>query len=296
MAGEIVVTGANGNVGSQLVKLFSENGMEVRAVVRPGASRALGNLPGVEVIEADMVKPSSLSFAFAGCKKVCLILPLVSNMIDLTAVAVECAKKAGVEYIVKMSGMFSEEHKTKISELHRATEEQIEQSGIPYTFLKPNSFFQNYSEFCAESIRKNHVFYLPLGDTRLSLVDARDVAAVAHALLTVDPQIGESIEITGPESLSNEDVADLFTRVLGVRVTYAAITDDVAATSMNKAGMSYWLTTAVVELYKSQREGGGQMMVSDAVQYFAKREPINFATFIRDNIELFVDKPNVKAR
>jgi uncharacterized protein YbjT (DUF2867 family) len=295
MAGEILVTGANGNVGSQLVKLFSKSGMEVRAVVKPGTSRELGNLPGVEVIEADLVKPSSLNFAFAGCKKICLILPLVSNMIDLTAVVCDCAKKAGIEYIVKLSGMFSETHKTKISELHRTTEEQIESSGIQYTFLKPNPFFQNYSNLCSETIRKKHVFNLPLGDTRMSMVDARDVSAVAYALLTSDPQFGESIEITGPESLSNEDVADAFTRILGVRVTYAAISDDIAATMMNKAGMSYWLTTALVELYQSQREGGGEM-VSDAVQYFAKRDPISFETFVRDNLELFVDKPNVNAR
>ncbi len=295
MAGEILVTGANGTVGSQLVKLFSENGMEVRAVIRPGASRKLGNLPGVEVIEADMVKPSSLAFAFAGCKKVCLILPLVSNMIDLTAVAVDCAKKAGVEYIVKMSGIFSETHKTKISELHRATEEQIENSGINYTFVKPNSFYQNYSKFCGETIKKKRVFYLPLADTRISLVDARDVAVVAHALLTSDPQYGESIDVTGPESLSNDDIAALFTRILGVQVTYAAISDDMATNTMSKAGMSYWLTTALIELYQSQREGGADL-VSDAVQFFAKREPISFETFVRDNIEYFVDRPNITAR
>ena len=89
---------------------------------------------------------------------------------------------------------------------HAETERQMEESGLGWTHLRPNSFFQNV-HFATESIRDQGAFFLPLGEGRVSSVDVRDIAAVAVKTLTEPGHMGTALEITGPEALSQAEVA-----------------------------------------------------------------------------------------
>jgi len=290
MTSEILITGATGNVGSQLVKVFSANGVPVSALIRKRDPVKQPPLRSVEYIEGDLAKPSSLVEAFKGAKSIFLILPLVQNMVDLGCNAVDAAKKAGVSYIVKLSVLLPDESPIKLYQLHREVENYIEASGLDCCFLKPNSFYQNFINQCGKTIRNGNVFFMPLGDARISLIDTRDIASVAFKILTSDLGKNEAHDLTGPESLTNENIAESFTKVLGRRISYAAIDDDAATTSLSQGGVSYWMISVLMELYHSQRKGNADL-VSDSVKELTGKPPIPFQQFVWDHISSFTPSP-----
>jgi len=290
MTSEILITGATGNVGSQLINVFSSNNVPVSALVRKRDPVKHHALRSVEYVEGDLGKLATLVEAFKGVKSIFLILPLVPNMVDLGCNAVDAAKKAGVRYIVKLGAMLPEDSPIKLYQLHREVENYIEASGLDCCFLKPNSFYQNFINQSGKTIRTGNVFYMPIGSARVSLIDTRDVASVAFKVLTSDVGKNEAHDLTGPESLTNEDIADQFTKVLGRRISYAAIDDDAATTSLSQGGVSYWLITVMMELYHLQKKGMAAL-VSDSVKELTGKPPIAFQQFIWDHISSFNPTP-----
>jgi uncharacterized protein YbjT (DUF2867 family) len=153
--------------------------MIVKAAARSANDNTFRNLE-VQVVQLDYNKPDTLSAALIGVDKLFLLTPFQSNMVDLTSNLVNEAKKAGVKYIVKQSvlGADSEPAITP-SRLHRQAEKIIEESGIPFTFLRPNFFMQNFVTLYSHFIKTQGAFYVPAGDAKASFVDVRDIAAVA---------------------------------------------------------------------------------------------------------------------
>src|SRR6185369_6837224 len=98
-------------------------------------------------------------------------------------------------------------------------EKQIEAAKIPFTFLRPNGFMQNFLQ-AAGTIKSQRAIHLPAGDSRYSMIDVRDVAAVALRALTGPAHQGKAYRLSGPESLSHEDVAEKLSRVLGRKISY----------------------------------------------------------------------------
>ena len=108
-------------------------------------------------------------------------------------------------------------------------EEIIEQSGIPFTFLRPNEFMQNFINFHSPSIKGKNAFYIPLEDAKVSLVDVRDIAAVAVKSLTdEDLHKNKTHLITGPEALSYHQVAEILSNRIGRKINYVNISDEEA--------------------------------------------------------------------
>src|SRR5919202_559335 len=190
MAETILVTGATGTVGSEVVKqLLSARGGEediiVKAAARSTNDSTFRNL-AVQVVHLDYNKPDTLSAALRGVDKLSLLTPFQSNMVDITSNLVNEAKKAGVKYIVKQSVLGADaEPEITPSRLHRQAEKAIEEVGIPFTFLRPNFFMQNFVTFYSNFIKTQGAFYVPAGDAKATFVDVRDIAAVAvQALLS----------------------------------------------------------------------------------------------------------------
>jgi len=287
MTGKILITGATGNVGKELVNIFSQNNTPVTAMVRSRDPVKQPELPNVQYVEGDLTKPTSLKEVFTGCKRLFLLLPLVQNMIDLGISVVDAALHAGIPHIVKLSVLLPEDSDIKICQMHKAVEDHIVAIGCNYTFLRANSFFQNYVNYFAPTIRNGDSFYLPLADARISMIDTRDIASVAFKVLTSDVAIDQSLELTGPESLSNEDVAGVLTHVLGRHISYAPISDQVATTTMIQSGVSFWLITALIELYRYQRSGEAGF-VSEVVQNITSNSPIRFERFVADYKSAFM--------
>src|SRR5439155_24685401 len=110
--------------------------------------------------------------------------------------------------------------KIEITKLHREAEKIIEESGIPFTFLRPNFFMQNFLSY-GQKTNDEVLFYLPAGDGKVSFVDVRDIAAVAVQTLTKDTQHrGKAYNITGHESLSYRQAAEILSKELGKKINY----------------------------------------------------------------------------
>jgi uncharacterized protein YbjT (DUF2867 family) len=282
MTSTILVTGATGNIGSEVVKQLSVTGANVRAAVR--RSTDVDEIKGakVELVEFDFDKPEIIGAAFKGVEKLFLLTPFVPNMVEMGANLVERAKKVGIKHIVRLSGMGADiEPGITLGRWHREVEKMVEASGIPYTILRPNGFMQNYANFMGHTIKTQSAFYLPLGDSKTSYVDTRDIASVAVEVLTKSGHEGKAYNITGPDSLSNYQIAEILSTVIGRKINYVNVSDDDARKGMQGAGMPDWMVDALMELYTIQRAGYASD-ISPVVERVTGKKPISFAQFARD--------------
>jgi uncharacterized protein YbjT (DUF2867 family) len=180
--------------------------------------------------------------------------------------------------------------RSTILRLHGEEEKIIEDSGIPYTFLRPPAFMQNFVTQFGHTIRTQNAFYVPAGDAKISFVDTRDIGAVAAVMLTntnhgASPQHeNKAYDITGQESLSYEQVADILSNEVGKKISYIDITEDDARKEMKQIGMGEWFINIMIELFRIIRAGYGSETTT-AVGHIIGRKPISFAQFAKDYAE-----------
>ena len=297
MAETILVTGATGTVGSEVVKqLLSYKGQKEEDIIVKAAARSANddtfrNL-GVQVVQLDYNKPDTISAALSGIDKLFLLTPFQSNMVDLTSNLVNEAKNAGVRYIVKQSVLGADaEPGITSSRLHRQAEKVIEESGIPFTFLRPNFFMQNFVTFYSNFIKTQGAFYVPAGDAKASFVDVRDIAAVAVQALSgskngESKHIGKAYDITGAEALSYGEAAEILSKELAKKVSYVNISDEDARKGMKDMGADEWTINSMIELFGITR-AGYLSEISPAVEQVTGNKPTTFSQFARDYASAF---------
>src|SRR5918995_5633224 len=287
----ILVTGASGNIGSEVVRQLLSNAPEVSLKAAVHSSQNVKKVKDggrVKVIQVDYNEPDTLREALEDVGKLFLLTPDVPNAADLASNVVTQAKKAGIRHIVKQSVMGAAlEADVGTMRLHRQVEKFIEQSGIPFTFLRPNEFMQNFVNFHSPSIKGNNAFYVPLEDAKVSLVDVRDIAAVAVKSLTdEDLHKNKTYLITGPEALSYHQVAEILSNRIGRKINYVNISDEEARAAMKEIGMSDWLINTVSELSEYFRKGKASE-ISSAVEEVTGKKAISFYQFANDYAEAF---------
>jgi uncharacterized protein YbjT (DUF2867 family) len=238
----------------------------------------------VQVVQLDYNIPESLAVAFKNVDKLFLLTPFQSNMVDLTSNLVREAKNAGVKYIVKLSVMAADaEPGITGSRLHRQAEKVIEESEIPFTFLRPNGFMQNFVNFYSHFIKTQGAFYVPAGDAKVSFVDVRDIAAVAVQVLTSNDgkHEGEAYNITGGEALSYGQAAEILSKQLGKKVNYVNVSDEDARKGMKDMGMDEWFINSMIELFEIFRAGYASA-ISPVIEQITGNKPISFSQFASD--------------
>ena len=282
----ILVTGATGTNGREVVNRLAAAGQQVRALVRGTAKAAGLALPGGEVVEGDLGDPASLDRALNGVRAAFLLTAVDRRQNEWQKNFIEAAKRAMVARVVKFSGMgAASDSPSEIMRQHGAGDELLMRSGLGYTILRPNSFHQNML-WSAGSIKALGALYLPLGDARQSLVDVRDIADIAAAALTKTGHEGQVYDITGPESLSYHDVAAKLSAVLGKPVRYVAVSPQAALESMLGSGMPEWNARALSELY-GVFATGQYARTTDTVRRLLGREPVSFEQFAREHAAAF---------
>jgi uncharacterized protein YbjT (DUF2867 family) len=281
----ILITGATGTVGSEVVKQLSAKGENiiVKAAARSATDNTFENLNRVQVVQLDYDKPDSLAVALKGVDKLFLLTPFQSNMVDLTSNLVSEAKKAKVKYIAKQSVMGADaEPGITPGRLHRQAEKIIEESGIPFTFLRPNFFMQNFVNYYSNLIRSQGAFYTPAGDAKVSFVDVRDIAAVAvKSLINDNQQKGRAYNITGGEALSYGQVAEILSKAVGKKINYVNVTDQDARKGMKDMSMDEWTIKSMIELFEITR-AGYVSEISPIVEQVTGNKPITFSQFAND--------------
>ena len=282
----ILLTGATGTTGSATVQQLRTANVPFRLMTRDLArARALFG-DGLDLVEGDFAQPETLDAAFDGIERLSLLCAFSESMVQLELSALAAAKRADIKHVVKMSAIkAAPDAPTTIRRSHGIIEQRINESGIAYTHLWPNAFMQNFRRF-APFIRDQGVFYAPVGDARISLVEIADVAAVTVAALTEDGHEGLTYEITGPEAISYGECAATLSELLDKPVRYEAVSDAAAHQALVDAGIPATAADALIEIDRLFREGFGAP-VTDVVQRVTGRQPRSFRDFARDNAALF---------
>lgn len=278
----IVVTGATGRVGSELTRQLVEAGIRPRVLVRSAAAAAagLGTVP--EMIEGDFMRPDTLEPGFEGAGRVFLLSPANPDQVEMEMNVVNAAKSAGVHHIVKLSVMGATPWSTiGFMRQHYVVERYIEDEGLRFTFLRPNLFMQNLLSM-ANMITTQGRIYAPLGDGEISMVDVRDVAAMALVALTSEEFENRAFEISGPEALSMSEVAERLSESLGRNIHYVDVSEQEARDALHDEGAPDWQISDYLTYQWFLRSDYGSM-VTQSIAKMLGRPPRSFAEFARDH-------------
>ncbi len=278
----ILITGATGNNGGEIVKQLLAVDASVRILVRErqkdAAKIAALEAQGVEVFQGDLAQPSSLEPALENVESALLLSSVMPNQVELQGNFINASKRAGVKHIVKFSMLGADVNSPMLlGQWHAQTEKQLESSGIAWTHLRPNDLMQNMQRF-VETIQTQGTINLPVQDGKVSMVDARDVAAVAVKALTQPNHEGKTYVITGAEALSYTDVAQKLSAALGKQIRYVDIPPDTAKQAMMQSGMPEWVANIMTTLYTMESHGSNAEVTNTVVEVTGK-EPITFDQF-----------------
>lgn len=272
----ILVTGATGTVGAEVVRQLRERGAPVRLATRHPAP----SVSGAEAVVFDFLEPASWRPAFTGVERLFLVRPpAISDVKRHVNPALDVARECGVRHVVLLSLLGAE--KTRVVP-HRRIETHLEASGLDWTFLRASFFMQNLTTTHCAEIRDEGVIAVPAGKGRTSFVDARDIAAVAALALTAPGHAHRAWDLTGSEALSYAEVAAILSASLGRPIVY---TDPSLLAFVRRMGaqghpLGFALVTAAI--YTTARLGRAGRVTGD-VERLLGRPPITVARFARDH-------------
>jgi uncharacterized protein YbjT (DUF2867 family) len=273
----ILVTTA-GKVGSETVRLLRQRDVPVRVLVRdPSKAKGLADA-GAEIAVGDLDVPASIDEAMAGVTTVVLVSPAVPAQ-ELNVV--HSAARAGVGHVVKASSKASADSPIARRRGQTEIEAGLTESGLPHTLLRPNGYMQN-TLILAPAIAKTSSFGSCTGNGRIGMVDARDVGAVA-AEIAASPaaHAGRTYRLTGPELITNDDVAGVLSRLLGRTITYRRLSFDEDRDAMIRAGVPAQIAEMNAQAFSLIADGDAAW-ISDDVTSLLGRPARSFEQFATD--------------
>jgi uncharacterized protein YbjT (DUF2867 family) len=281
----ILVTGATGTVGSQVVRALVDRSERVRALVRDPEKAATMFADEVELARGDLSDSDSLAEAMDDVQRLFLLGPVDERVVGLEGKVLDAAKRAGVEHIVRLSvGHADPDADTFFARVHGQGEARLKGSGIAWTMLRATFYMQNL--FGSAGMVKSGTIYQPAGDGRAGHIDVRDIGATAAVALSARGHEEKTYTLTGPEDLSFHDIARTFTEVLGRPVAYVDVPRDAAKQSMTAAGMPAWQAQAILELADLLR-AGKLSGVSPDVERVTGHPARSLEQFVRDHAGAF---------
>ena len=251
----ILVIGGRSKIGAALIGELLGRGQQVRALVRAGETAR--RPAGAEPVTGDLADEGSLVTAMAAVEKVFLLSSPHPDAASWHRNAIDAARRTQVQLLVRSSILGADrESPAEFISAHTTCDRYLEDSGLPYVIVRPNLFMQNIPESTIPSLDASGTFYADAGEARISMVDTRDVAAVACRALTEPGHAGAHYDITGPEALSYTDVAAKLSAAMGRRISYAGASDDAVRQALLGAGLTEWFASALVGLYQDYRRSG----------------------------------------
>ncbi|WP_309121611.1 NAD(P)H-binding protein [Paenibacillus sp.] len=273
----ILVTGATGSVGREVVRLLHKDGLKVRALSR---NPEKANFPaGVEGVAGDLLKPETFQAALEGVEKVFWMLPLAA---DFTFPRI--ARHSGIRHIVLLSAATVEiGAENAIARLHFNAEQAVRESGASWTFLRPNGFMTDAYRW-KDSIRSEGGVRVPFGDLSIPIIDSRDIAAVAAKALSSDGGHERKIyTLTGPEPLTRRQQVRILGEVLRRDIGFETIPDDIAHEHL----LRHMPAEMVDALFDLSKQGQRLSAVLPTVEEVTGRAPRTFKQWAIDHSEAF---------
>lgn len=288
----ILVMGATGKTGAQVVAQLLERRFPVRALVRSRDKRSerLERL-GAEVVLGDFHELKSIRNAVKGIKRVSFCYPPQGDrLVEATTIVAVAAKDAGVEAMVNMSQISAkEESQSPLARHHWLSESILDWADIGAVHIRPTFFAEMLYILGASSIAKEGKLYLPYGDQRHAPVAAADIARVFVGIL-VDPSqhVGERYVVTGPRNMTITEMAEVLTEVLGRTVQYVDLPiEDWGRVLTDVVGMPEFLVTHLKAVAQGHKDGVFSAQ-TDVVERIGGQAPQSLEDFIRKNREMFV--------
>jgi uncharacterized protein YbjT (DUF2867 family) len=288
----ILVTGATGNVGSQVVRELERRGVGVRAFVRDGekARSLLGDR--VELAVGDFADAGSVRNALRDVVRVFLSSADGPEKVAYETTLVDAAAEAGVRSIVKCSTIGAEVGSPLPPfDWHGQIEEHLRGSEVPAVVLR-SCFYMTNLLASAEQIRHEHRLFAPAGEGKVAMIDPGDVAAVAAVALTTDRHDDRTYTLTGPEAITYGQVAEELSRAVGSSVVFVDVPDEAAREGLVAAGGPAWLVEHLAALFPLIRKDG-LAGTTETVRQLAGRRPRSFREFAHDHADAFA--PGVTA-
>jgi len=277
----ILVTGASGTVGSNVVRRLMERGAPVRALVRDAkkAVAALGN--DVELVLGDFGDPATIEAALKGVDRVFLSCPNDPRQVDYERNVIDGVARAGVQRLVKLSANGARlGSPLEFWDWHARIEQHLDGAGVPAVVLRPNFYMTNILA-SAEAIKHTGQLFLPAADASVAMVDPRDVAAAAVAALDGAGDDGARYLLTGPEPITFASVAEAVGSAAGYDVQFVSVPDVAARGAMAEAGLPPFIADNLIRLFGFLRQGT-QEGTTDDVHTLTGRPPASFAQFATD--------------
>jgi uncharacterized protein YbjT (DUF2867 family) len=283
----ILVTGASGSNGREIPSGLSRKGAAVRAMIRKPRDLAEANLPGVEFVTADFDDPTTIRRALENIDRAILVTNSSERVEEQQLRFVDAARSAGVPHLVYLSQLHATRNSpVRFLHYHAVVEEAIRSSGMTFTHLRPNLFMQSFLGF-QPSIASDGRFFAPVGDARVSLVDVRDIAAVAVAALTENGHEGKIYDITGPEALTHAEIASQLSEVLAKEVKFVDVPEGAMRDALLSFGLPEWQAEGLIEDYAHYRRGEAAD-TSAAVRDVTGVAPRTFRAFASDCKQAFL--------
>jgi uncharacterized protein YbjT (DUF2867 family) len=253
---KVLVTGATGTVGSELVKALVQRGADVRALTRRQPKP--GTFPSaVEIALGDLSDPVSVAEAMKGVDKLFLLIGNAPDEFTQALTAYGLAKKAGLKHVTYLS-VYKADQFLEVPHFAAkfAVEEAIRAGGIPYTILRPGYFAQNERRLKGV-LTGPGVYPIPAGNQGLAVVDVRDIAEAAAISLTEEGHNGKSYDLVSSEMLNGPDAASIWSKLLGKKITYAGHGDfDGFEAQLRESGMPSWLAYELRVMFQGYVERG----------------------------------------
>jgi uncharacterized protein YbjT (DUF2867 family) len=274
----LLVTGATGNVGAEVVRALTDAGEQVRALTR---SDTLSGLPaGVEAVAGDLNRPDSLAPALAGVRGV-FLLPGYEDM-DETLAAI---RAAGVQRVVLLSGSSAGTGDTSnaVTAYMMRSEAAVTQSGVPWAILRPFGFMSNALRWRPQ-LQEGDVIHEPFADVPVAVIDPHDIAAVAASALRGAEHEGHTYVLSGPQALRPADRVRILGATLGRRLRFEAQSDADARAQMS-AQMPIEYVDAFFDFYVDGALDESQ--VQPTVEEVLGREPRSFEQWAAAHADAF---------
>ncbi|MBF6164362.1 NAD(P)H-binding protein [Streptomyces gardneri] len=279
----IVITGATGTIGSEIIRQLAERGEPVRAVTRdPGRARVPA---GVEVVRGDYFDLASIAEAMSGARVAFFVGVLGPEYVEADRALITTARDAGVGRLVKLSAIGTGDAGLgRVGTWHLSGEQAARDSGVEWTILRPSSFASNTLSW-ADAIRSGQPVPNMTGDAAQGVIDPRDVAGVAVEALVSSGHAGRIYDLTGPELRTTHDLAATLAAVAGRPVDVVDIPEAEAREYMLASGMSVEYADGALAGQAYVRAGGNAIVTANVARILGRAR--TFAEWATDHASAF---------
>lgn len=283
----ILVTGATGNIGRQVLRYLLFNDIKVRALVRAADAFNAGRSSLLEVAVGSFEDVASLDAAMVGISTVLLLGRDSPDQVALHNNVIQAAQRVGVKRIVKLSAFAaSQQAPIGMMRRHAETEALLEKSGFELTYLRPHLYMQNLLESGAQ-VASEARLVAPMGTAAYALVDTRDVAEACARVLVEEGHGGRVYTLTGPGAVSYKTVAEQLTELLGHDISYHAAEPASYSQQLQRAGVPVWRADDLAHLADAYVAASKSHVTGD-VEGLLERPPRNLFTFLHDHLSHFI--------